>query len=72
MGICAADIVKGTGIFQLDFFTDYEELEKNKNMQKAILTIRKKYGTNAVLKGMNLMENATAKERNEQIGGHKA
>ncbi|MBR4164258.1 MAG: DNA methylase [Solobacterium sp.] len=72
MGICADDTVKGTGIFQLDFFTDYEELEKNRNMQKAILAIRKKYGTNAVLKGMNLMKNATAKERNEQIGGHKA
>lgn len=68
---------------QLDLFTDYESLEKQKaeekaaleqekNIQKAMLAIRKKYGKNAILKGMNLMEGATAKERNEQIGGHKA
>lgn len=68
---------------QLDIFTDYEILEKKKakeksalqqekNMQKAILVIKKKYGKNAILKGMNLMEGATAKDRNKQIGGHKA
>ena len=48
------------------------ELEKEKNMQKAMLHIRNKYGKNAILKGMNLEEGATARERNEQIGGHKA
>ncbi len=68
---------------QLDLFTDYDalkekeekeaiELEKEKNLQKAILSIKSKYGKNAVLKGMNLEEDATAKDRNEQIGGHKA
>ena len=61
---------------QLDLFTDYEAMEreqrKEKNMQKAILDIKKKYGKNAILKGMNLKEGATAKERNDQIGGHKA
>ena len=68
---------------QLDLFTDYaaqqkkqreeeRELEKEKNMQKAMLRIRNKYGKNAILKGMNLEEGATARERNEQIGGHKA
>lgn len=68
---------------QLDIFTDYnllakkkaEEksaLQQEKNMQKAILTIKKKYGKNAILKGMNLMEGATARDRNKQIGGHKA
>ena len=41
-------------------------------MQKAVLKIRKKYGKNAILKGMSLEEGATAKARNEQIGGHKA
>ena len=41
-------------------------------MQKAMLRIRNKYGKNAILKGMNLEEGATARERNEQIGGHKA
>lgn len=68
---------------QLDLFTDYEELEKRraeeseklsreKNMQKALLEIKKKYGKNAVLKGMNLEEGATTIERNGQVGGHKA
>ena len=68
---------------QLDLFTDYEaeeraqseveeELSKERNLQKAVLEIKKKYGKNSMLKGMNLEEGATAKERNEQIGGHKA
>ena len=41
-------------------------------MQKAMVDIKKKFGKNAILKGMNLMDGATAKERNRQIGGHKA
>lgn len=41
-------------------------------MQKALLEIKKKYGKNAVLKGMNLEEGATTIERNGQVGGHKA
>ena len=41
-------------------------------MQKALLSIKKKYGKNAVLKGMNYIEGATARERNGQVGGHKA
>lgn len=64
---------------QLDFFTDHEaaekeqaENEREKNMQRAMLEIKKKYGKNAVLKGMNLKEGATAMERNNQVGGHKA
>ena len=68
---------------QLDLFTDYgarekkraEEkaaLEKEKRMQQTILSIKKKYGKNAVLKGMNLREGATTADRNNQIGGHKA
>lgn len=68
---------------QLDLFTDYtvkeqeqaeEEavLEREKRMQQTMLTIKKKFGKNAILKGMNLQEGATAKDRNEQIGGHKA
>lgn len=68
---------------QLDLFTDYvaeekkreeekKTLEREKNMQKAMLDIKKKYGKNAILKGMNLQEGATAKDRNNQIGGHKA
>lgn len=68
---------------QLDMFTDYEALEKErkeqkkqfdreKKMQKTVIGIKKKYGKNAIVKGMNLEEGATAKERNRQIGGHKA
>ena len=76
----ASKIIKNV---QLDLFTDVDkllkdeaqdnaELEKEKNLQKAILSIKKKYGKNAVLKGMNLQDGATMKERNCQIGGHKA
>ena len=71
------------GLVQADLFTDFEEqkkkealeqdeLEKEKRLRLAILDIKKKFGKNAVLKVMNLMDGATAKERNEQIGGHKA
>jgi DNA polymerase V len=76
-------ISKTDSFEQLDLFTDYEalrkkeaeeaaNLEREKNMQKALLDIKKKYGKNAILKGMNLEEGATAKDRNAQIGGHKA
>ncbi len=68
---------------QLNLFTDYEALERKreeeklalereKRMQQAVLSIKKKFGKNAILKGMNLQEGATAKDRNNQIGGHKA
>lgn len=68
---------------QLDLFTDYvavqaekeeeeAELAREKKVQKAMLEIKKKYGKNAVLKGMNLEEGATTVDRNKQIGGHKA
>ena len=68
---------------QLDLFTDYDavarereqekqSLEKEKRMQKAVLDIKKKFGKNAILKGMNLEEGAMTVERNKQIGGHKA
>ena len=68
---------------QLDMFSDYEEqerklqaeqaaLEREKRGQQAIIALRKRFGKNAVLKGMNLQEGATTKDRNEQVGGHKA
>ena len=68
---------------QMDLFTDYEalkkekeqeqtELQKEKRIQHAILDLQKKFGKNAVLKGMNLEEGAMTRERNKQIGGHKA
>ena len=61
---------------QLDLFTDYETLrkeqEKEKNLQESLLSIKKKYGKNAILRGISYEEGATTIERNEQIGGHKA
>lgn len=64
---------------QMDLFGDHivtledsAALDREKRRQKAMLTIKKKFGKNAILKGMNLEEGATAKDRNSQIGGHKA
>ena len=64
---------------QLDLFSDLVAKEaeearqaREKRRQQALLTIRKKYGKNAILKGMNYEEGATTRERNAQIGGHKA
>lgn len=63
---------------QINLFTDYnkkkkedESEKKEKNLQKSILEIKKKYGKNSVLKGMNFVEGGTMIERNEQVGGHK-
>ncbi len=78
-GIAAVD----TQFQQLDMFSDYEDqrrrkeeedqnLERERRRQKAVLTIRKKYGKNAILKGMNYEDGATTRDRNSQIGGHKA
>ena len=64
---------------QLDLFTDPAELDREDEMlererrrQKAVLTIKQRYGKNAILRGMNFKEGATARERNAQVGGHKA
>ena len=74
--------VRDTGFTQLNFFSDpeedrrkeeqAEELKREKRRQQAVLTIKKKFGKNAIVKGMNLEEGATAMDRNGQIGGHKA
>ena len=60
------------GYKQYDLFSDFEEMEKEHKMQKAMLDIKDKFGKNAILKGMNLQEGATTRERNRQIGGHKS
>ena len=57
---------------QFDLFTDPVEQEKERKMQEAMLSIKKKFGKNAILKGINLEDGATTQERNNQIGGHKA
>lgn len=76
-------VQENKGCEQLDLFTDYDALkkkqakedaalERERHIQDAIITLREKYGKNAVLKGMNLEEGATTISRNKQIGGHKA
>lgn len=75
--------IKQSAAEQLDLFADYDALQKQgtketeqrereRRIQNAELKIKKKHGKNAILRGMNLEEGATAKSRNEQIGGHKA
>ena len=77
------DIPQDDGMQQLDLFADYDterkqkeeendQLAREKRRQQAVLQIRKKYGKNAILKGMNYEEGATTRDRNAQIGGHKA
>ncbi len=80
--VLPADCAPQQELEQLDIFTDYEArkqlrerekdiLNKEESLQKTVLTIHKKYGKNAIIKGMNLEEGATTVERNGQIGGHK-
>ena len=74
-----ADIAPGSEFQQLDLFMDVQDqqredetLEREKRRQKAMLGIKKKYGKNAIFRGMDLQEGATTMARNGQIGGHKA
>lgn len=70
--IAASRVVKDQGILQVDLFTDTSKLEREKSLQATMLGIKKKFGKNAVLKGTNYLVGATMRERNGQIGGHKA
>ena len=83
MSLIREEDIPEEGPLQLDLFTDYEtiekqrreeqaKLDKERRMQEAQLKIKKRFGKNAILRGLNFEEGATAKERNEQIGGHKA
>lgn len=72
IGISANDIRTDDMQYQLDLFTDYESMQREKSLQRAMLAIRHRYGANAVLNGYNFLEGATAIERNSQIGGHRA
>ena len=73
------DRIKKAAYEQMDLFTDYEAkkkeeeaLKKERSLQEAMLKIKGKYGRNAILKGLNFEEGATGRERNRQVGGHKA
>lgn len=57
---------------QYDPFTDLEDIEKEKKVQEALVEIKTKFGKNAVLKGMNYLNKATARKRNSLVGGHNA
>ena len=88
INICANHIINEKDapkeeVQQLDLFTDYStlikqekekemQLKKERDMQRAMIKIKNKFGKNAILKGMNLQEGGTTIERNSQIGGHKA
>ena len=88
VNITACDLIPEDAVpedrpVQLDMFTDYEAVEREKRalrsaeererrLQQATLAIQERFGKNAMLKGMNLMEGGTTMERNGQIGGHKA
>lgn len=64
--------ITAEGSFQMSFFDDPEESAKNHELQKTVLGIKKRFGKNAIVKGMNLSPAATTMERNAQIGGHKS
>ncbi|MBQ7520890.1 MAG: DNA methylase [Clostridia bacterium] len=70
--ISANELGPDDGSYQLDLFTDMEALERERNLQRAMLEVRRRFGMNAVIKGMNLLEGATTIQRNTQIGGHRA
>lgn len=57
---------------QYELFTDYAAIERERKIQKAALEIKRRFGKNAIVRGMDLMEEGTAMERNRQIGGHKS
>ncbi|MGN1227004.1 MAG: DNA methylase, partial [Candidatus Cryptobacteroides sp.] len=64
---------EGSRYTQMDLFSEEDEsLLKERDLQEALISIKKKYGGNSILKGYSFEEGATAKERNQQIGGHKA
>lgn len=56
---------------QYNLFIDANMLQKDRQIQEAVISIKNKFGKNAILKGMNLQQNATTMERNQQIGGHR-
>lgn len=71
VNICCNRVVE-EGYRQYDLFSDPVELERENRMQKAVIGIKRRFGKNAILKGMNLEEGAMTRERNHQIGGHRS
>ena len=71
LGIDFADVCD-EGCEGYDLFTNFEEVEREKNRERVVLELSDKYGKNTILRGMNYMEGATQRERNTFIGGHRA
>jgi DNA polymerase V len=71
LNLVAIDVV-GEDHEGFDLFTDVQKLEREKKRLKAELLVKKRFGKNAIVKGMDLQEGATTIERNGQIGGHRA
>ena len=72
LGVCANDVTEDIGMYQMDLFADYDALERDRRLMGAMLEVRRRFGPNAVFKGTDMLEGATALERNRQIGGHHA
>lgn len=70
--ICAGRLTPDDGCQQIDMFTDVEAEEREKKLQDAVISIKKRYGKNAILRGISYEESATMRDRNGYIGGHKA
>ena len=72
LNIAAIRVAKETDIpVQMDLFSDHAREERERELGRAIITMHRKYGKNAVLRGHDLLEGATQMERNGQIGGHR-
>ena len=72
IGVNADKTASDNGVYQLDLFTDYDALQRERAIQGAMLEIRQRYGKNAIVKGLNMQKGATTIERNTQIGGHRS
>lgn len=72
IGLSCNNVVTDTGMVQLNMFEDTSKQLRDRALQETLLDIRAKYGKNSILKGMNYMEAATGRERNNQIGGHRS
>ena len=72
LGVCACNVIDTGGMYQLSLFTDRDKLDRDRKLHAAMLEARARFGNNAIVKGINLLEGATTMERNTQIGGHRA
>ena len=70
--LCCNNVVEDRGVFQLNMFEDATKQLRSKALQEAMLGIRAKYGKNSILRGIGYTPESTARERNNQIGGHKS